>query len=219
MRPPQLEETLRYIESLYAPEDQGLTALRERLTLAGRWGVNVGANEGKILQILLRLCGARKGVEIGALFGYSAVWIARALPENGRLYSIERDPECAKMARLAFEECGVSNKISLIERDAEMALEEVAPEGPFDFVFIDANKSSYVSYLEWSLTNVRSGGLIVADNTLMGGRISATEKPASLSSRQWDELRKFNELVAIDARISSSTIVPTSEGLTVAIRA
>ena len=217
MRAKALSVRQNYIDNLYAPEDAGLAAIRERLITAGRWGVNIGANEGKILQLLIKMSNASKVVEIGTLFGYSGVWIARALPNDGRLFTIERDHECVRHAKKAFEECGVSAKITQLEGDALEVLSRLSSEGPFDLVFIDANKSAYAEYLEWAATNVRSGGLIIGDNTLLGGHVAEPAKPDALSRAQYLEMRKFNDLIANDARFFG-TILPTDEGLTVAIR-
>lgn len=215
MRTKELTTRQKYIESLYAPEDDGLRAIRERLVSAGRWGVNIGGNEGKILQLLMKLTNASRVVEIGTLFGYSGVWIARALPAGGRLFTIERDHECVRMAKKAFEECEVLDRVTLVEGDALEALRDL--EGPFDLVFIDANKQAYPQYLDWAALNVRRGGLIVADNTLLGGHVAEPEKPEQLSRAQYTNMRAFNETIAHDERFFG-TILPTDEGLTVAIR-
>lgn len=215
MRPEALNPRESYIQSLYAEEDEGLKAIRDRLMTAGRWGVNIGAAEGRLMQVLIGMIGAKKVVEIGTLFGYSGVWISRALPADGRLYTIERDHDCVRMARKAFEECGVVGKTQILEGDATDKLKTLESEGPFDLVFIDANKSAYVEYLVWATANVRQGGLIVADNTLLGGVVVENEKPESCSNRQWGEMRKFNELIA-DRTKYDSVIVPTREGLTIA---
>lgn len=213
------EPTIRqkYVDGLYAAEDEGLRAIRDRLVSAGRWGINIGANEGKILQFLISLSNAKKIVEIGTLFGYSGVWMARSLPADGHLWTIERDHEAVRQARKAFEECGVVEKITQVEGDAIDMLNELSSLGPFDLVFIDANKSAYPQYLEWAAKCVRPGGLIVADNTLLGGHVAESEKPESLSRAQYTEMRRFNDLIANDPRFFG-TILPTDEGLTVAIR-
>lgn len=217
MRTREQSSREKYIDALYAAEDTGLQKIRERLVNADRWGINIGASEGKILQLFAKLIGAKKVVELGTLFGYSSVWIARALPEDGRLYTIERDYDSAKKARQGFEDCGVVDKITLLEGEATEKLRQIEGEGPFDMVFIDANKGSYVEYLEWALQNIRKGGLIIADNVLLGGGVAEAEKPENLSNRQWTEMRRFNEMMA-DATQLFGTILPTSEGLSVAIR-
>lgn len=207
----------KYIEGLYAQEDECLRGIRERLVSADRWGINISANEGKIIQFLISLAKAKKIVEVGTLFGYSTVWIARSLPIDGRVWTIERDHEAVRQARKGFEGCGVAEKIVQLEGEAVDLLNGLSAQGPFDMIFIDANKSAYPQYLEWAADHIRPGGLIIADNTLLGGHVAADEKPESLSRAQYTEMRRFNDLIANDARFFG-TILPTDEGLTVAIR-
>jgi predicted O-methyltransferase YrrM len=206
-----------YIESLYAVEDAALASVRERLVTAGRWGVNIGAAEGKLLQVLMRMSNVHKAVEIGTLFGYSGVWIARALPSTGHLWTIERDPMAAHQARQSFADCGVGASVTLLEGEASMKLAELEIHAPFDLVFIDANKSAYPEYLQWAVRFVREGGLIIADNTLLGGAVLANEKPEAMSTKQWSGMREFNLAIADKARFTS-ILLPTGEGLTVAVR-
>ena len=111
-----------YVNKLYANEDQGLTRLRARLMAAGRWGVNIGPMEGKILQLLIAMNHVKSIVEIGTLYGYSTVWMARALPPDGHLHTLEKDPQAAAEARRTFTDCGVSNRITLYEEEALQAL-------------------------------------------------------------------------------------------------
>ncbi|RYZ63902.1 MAG: O-methyltransferase [Proteobacteria bacterium] len=191
--------------------------MRERLVSADRWGINISANEGKIIQFLISLAKAKKIVEVGTLFGYSTVWIARSLPIDGRVWTIERDHEAVRQARKGFEGCGVAEKIVQLEGEAVDLLNGLSAHGPFDMIFIDANKSAYPQYLEWAADHIRPGGLIIADNTLLGGHVAADEKPESLSRAQYTEMRRFNDLIANDSRFFG-TILPTDEGLTVAIR-
>ncbi|HVK61236.1 MAG TPA: O-methyltransferase [Bdellovibrionales bacterium] len=217
MRTSELSPKDKYISSLYPAEDACLEAVKERLVSADRWGINIGSNEGRMLQLFMKMAGVSKAVEIGTLFGYSGVWIARALPAGGILHTIERDHDASRMAKKAFEECGVADRVKLHEGEAIDELEKLASEGPFDMVFIDANKTSYEEYLEWATKNVRKGGLIIADNTLLGGNVIPDEKPEALSNRQYSVMRSFNQKIA-DSSKYFSTIVPTAEGLTVAIR-
>jgi len=217
MRPNEISPTLHYVESLYASEDLVLRQIRERLVNANRWGINIGASEGKILQFLIQLGRVEKAVEIGTLFGYSAVWMARALPANGHLYTIERDHESARQAAKAFEEANLKNKITLLEGEALDVLATLAPKGPFDLVFIDANKSAYVEYLDWAILNLKPGGLVVADNTLLGGHVIHDQKPEALSNRQYHGMREFNSRLAAQESFVSM-ILPTAEGLSVAIK-
>ncbi len=217
MRTPLLSAREQYVEDLFAREDAGLANVRERLLAAGKWGVNIGANEGRILQILLRLMGAKTGIEIGTLYGYSAVWLARALPESGQLYTIERDPEALREAQETFRVCEVNERVTQLSGDATDRLKDVEHLESVDFVFIDANKSGYCSYLQWAERFVRPGGLIIADNTLLGGGVLLAEKPDHISFKQWSEMRRFNASLANENQYLA-TILPTPEGLTVAIK-
>lgn len=225
MRNDQLDSKDLYIKSLYPLKDPGLSGIEQRLRDAGRWGVNVSANEGRLLALLIRLGKVQKAVEIGTLYGYSAVWIARALPENGHLYAIERDPVCVAAAKLGFAECGVGDRVTLFEGDAELELLKIEAQlgqnatgtGCVDLVFIDANKSAYPRYLDWAERCVRPGGLIVADNVFLGGHACQEQKPSNISQAQWSGMREFNARLADPSRFTS-VILPTSEGLTVAIR-
>lgn len=217
MRSTELTPQQKYVDNLYAEEDEGLKAIRERLVSAGRWGVNIGANEGRILQILIRLANVKKVVEVGTLFGYSGVWMARALPTDGHLWTIERDHDAIRHARKAFEECGVMDRVTILEGEAGEKLAALTDQAPFDMIFIDANKSAYVEYLEWATRSVRPGGLIVADNTMLGGGVAEDSKPENLGQRQWSEMRRFNMIMSDKLRYFG-TIFPTTEGLTVAIR-
>jgi predicted O-methyltransferase YrrM len=216
MRPVEQSKSNAYVESLYAVEDSGLENVRKRLEDAGRWGVNIAATEGKTLQLLIKLIDAKKIVEIGTLYGYSTVWMARATT-GGHVFTIERDPICIAEAQTTFLECGIADRVTLLNGDALAELAKLSTRAPFDMVFIDANKSAYVEYLQWATANVRVGGLIVADNTLMRGKIALDEKPAELSNRQWTQMREFNSALA-DGKRYFSTILPTEEGLSVAIR-
>jgi predicted O-methyltransferase YrrM len=207
-----------YVERLTAATDHGLLAIEKRLRSAGRWGVNIGANEGRLLALLIHLSGAKRVVEIGTLFGYSTVWLARALPSDGRVWTIERDAENAANARQGFAECGVSEKIDLIEGDASDKLRELeALRSPVDVVFIDANKSAYLDYLDWAERNLRAGGLIVADNIFLGGAVFSDSKPDHVSQRQWQGMRDFNQRLLNGGKFKSA-FVPTSEGLLVGMR-
>lgn len=206
-----------YIESLAASDDPGLRSIEERLRAAGKWGINIGPNEGRLLSLLTHLSGARKAVEIGTLYGYSTVWIARSLAEGGRLWTIERDPVCAAAARQGFMDCGVDECISLLEGEASERLTELTAEAPFDLVFIDANKSAYPDYLDWAEKNLRPGGLVIADNVFLGGATCEETKPAHVSQKQWQAMRDFNHRLMKGGAFLPA-FIPTSEGLLIGMR-
>jgi predicted O-methyltransferase YrrM len=217
MRDKKIDPVDQYIEALYAHEDDGLKSVRARLVKAERWGVNIGANEGRLLQVLMKLSGVSNALEIGTLYGYSSTWIARALPEGGHLYTIERDPLCAQQARQTFADCKIESRVTLLEGEALEQLEVAKEHGPFDMIFIDANKSSYFEYLRWAEDNLKIGGLLVADNTLLGGHVISPSQPETLSKRQWTEVRRFNQELAKTSKFEA-TMLATPEGMTVAVR-
>ena len=212
----QVTPSIDYIRKLYAPQDallESIDALLARL----RIHINIGAEEGKLLQLLIGLHGARKIVEIGTLAGYSAIWMARALPEDGHLYTINKDPEHIAMAAHFFEQSDVKKRITMLEGDAHDVLPKLNGKGPFDMVFIDADKISYNDYLEWTEAQVRPGGLIVADNTLLFGSMGLAEPPHEVAPATWHAMRLFNERLA-DPQKYFSLLIPTQEGLTVAVK-
>jgi predicted O-methyltransferase YrrM len=214
--PKNVTPDLDYIRKLYAPQDSLLSAIDETLHKLGI-AIHIGAEEGRLLQLLIALHGAKTIVEIGTLAGYSAIWMARALPADGRLYAINKDPEHAAMAEHFFDQSDVRGRITQLQGDAHKVLPTLSAKGPFDMVFIDADKESYNDYLDWAEANVRTGGLIVADNTLLFGTMGLDMPPPGTAPKTWDSMRRFNERLA-DRTKYLSTIMPTQEGLTVAVK-
>ena len=211
--------TTNYINSLFAPEDEKLQSIRLALRQDNKEGINVGPYEGKILNLLVTLSRAKSIVEIGTLYGYSALWMARALPADGKLYCLEVDKENAAKAKALLAKTEVTSKIEVILGDATETLAGLASKGPFDMCFIDANKSGYMDYLEWADQNVRSGGLIVGDNTFLFGNLikDKSNSNSRVSENQIKVMKNFNESLA-DPKKYTSVILPTVEGMTVAIK-
>ena len=163
-----LEEYDRYISGLFAPEDDALRSAREEMLHAGMPEINVSASEGKILHFLARTIGAKRILEIGTLGGYSTIWLARALPPEGKLISLEIDARYAEVARRNLKRANLAEKVQVRIGPALEALSQLVEEedGPFDLVFIDADKVGYVNYLQKAMPLVREGGLVLGDNTL-----------------------------------------------------
>jgi predicted O-methyltransferase YrrM len=207
---------LDYIRKLYAPQDALLAAIDDKLTALGT-AIHVGPEEGKMLQMFIGLYGVKTVVEVGTLAGYSAIWMARALPDTGHVYTINKDPEHIKMARGFIEMSEVAHRISMLEGDARKKLSELDAMGPFDMIFIDADKIHYNEYLDWAETHIRTGGLIVADNTLLFGLVAKDEAPDDIAPTTWANMRRFNERLA-DTEKYFSIMIPTQEGLTVAVK-
>ena len=158
----------RYLSPLFAPEDGSLQAARKVMQREQLPGISVSASEGKLLHVLALLSGAGRILEIGTLGGYSTIWLARALPPEGKLISLEIDPHHADVARHNLERAGLTKKVEVRTGPALEALSRMAAEDgpPFDLIFIDADKDGYVDYLRKALPLLRDGGLVLADNTL-----------------------------------------------------
>jgi predicted O-methyltransferase YrrM len=207
---------LDYIRKLFAPQDALLDSIGQSLPgdLAS-W--QVAADEGKLLQLLIAMRGVKTVVEIGALAGYSAIWMARALPKDGHIHTIGKDPSHNALAREFIGRSEVSHKITLHEGDAHQLLPTLTPRGPFDMVFIDADKISYPDYLDWAEENIRAGGLIVGDNTLLFDTVALESPPEGTAPATWKAMRAFNQRLS-DPKRYISTMIPTAEGMTVAIK-
>lgn len=212
----QASPNLDYIRKLYAAQDSLLLSINETLQKLGL-EIQISPEEGKLLHLLIALKEIKTVVEIGTLAGYSAIWIARALPPDGRIYTIEKNPEHALMARHFFDQSEVKGRITLLEGDAHAQLKSLSAQAPFDMVFIDADKESYNDYLDWAEKNVRTGGLIVADNTLLFDTVALDVPPADMPRATWEGMRRFNGRLA-DPKKYLGVMVPTDDGLTVAMK-
>ena len=204
-----------YIEERFAPQDEALEAALRESRRAGLPQIQVSPNEAKLLQLLAEMVGARRILEVGTLGGYSAIHFGRALPEDGTLISLEIDERHAEVARKNVERAGLSSKVEIRVGDARELLARITEnaEGPFDVVFIDADKEGYPEYLEWALKLARAGSLILGDNTIRGGSIL---DPRDDSARATSE---FNERIAGDPRLSAILLPILREridGLTIA---
>ncbi|WP_027797090.1 O-methyltransferase [Paraburkholderia acidipaludis] len=171
---------------------------------AGLRAINVAPNQGKFLYLLARIQGARRVLEIGTLGGYSAIWLARALPADGTLVTLEAMTANAAVARANLAAAGVSDKVTVVEGLALDSLDRMVEEGvaPFDFIFIDADKSNNPHYLERVLKLSRPGTVIVADNVVRDGRV------ADEAHRDDDVVgvRRYIDMLAHDARLESSAV-------------
>ena len=204
----------QYVQDLFGKEDAVLRAVREGNLAQGLPAIQIEPEAGRMLQFLLTAIKARRVVEIGTLGGYSGIWLARALPEDGRLISLEVDPERAMIARAAFEQAGVGDRAEVRVGHALDNLPTLSAEGPFDAVFIDADKRNYPAYLTWALDNVRLGGLIMAHNAFWYGAVVQAER---LPESDVQGLLAFNRQIAEDPRLMG-VIIPIGDGLSVALR-
>ena len=191
----------RYIDELFAPEDAALTGALERSKAAGLPDIQVSAGQGKFLYLLARMIGARRILELGTLGGYSTIWLARALPEGGKLTTLEYEPKHAEVARANLAAAGLADKVEVVVGAALETLPGVidAADGPFDLVFVDADKLNYPRYLPQIMRGVRSGSLILGDNVIRRGGVLDRESrdPNAMGARA------FNALLAEDDRLEA----------------
>ena len=209
----------RYIAETVVPSDAALDAAVEASTKAELPAIAVTPNQGKLLQIYARLVDARRILEIGTLGGYSTIWLGRALPEDGQLISLELNPKHAEVARESIERAGLSKKIEIRIGPALDTLPKLASEakGPFDLIFIDADKASIPEYFNWSLKLSRPGSLIIVDNVVRKGAVIE----ANSSDQDVQGVRRLNEMLANEKRVTATTIQTVGskgyDGFTVAL--
>jgi predicted O-methyltransferase YrrM len=200
-----------YVSRLFAAEDDILVSLREEADRTGLPPIAVSPDTGRLLQVLLASVGARRVLEVGTLGGYSAIWMARVLPPNGSLLSIEVDPAHAAFAGRHVRRAGLDHLVEIRVGRALDVLPSLDGER-FDAIFLDADKEPLPTYFEWGLRLVRRGGLIIADNALWGGKV--------LDGRVTDEatrgVRELNRRMATDPRVLG-ILVPTHDGVAIAV--
>lgn len=200
-----------YVASLFAPEDEVLVSLREEADRTGLPPTAIAAETGRLLQVLLTAIGAVKVLEVGTLGGYSAIWMARALVPGGALVTIEREERYAELAERYVRRAGLESVVTVRRGRALDVLPALDGER-FDAVFLDADRTPLPTYLEWSLRLIRPGGLIIADNALLGGRVP---NPA-LDDEETRAVREFNRRLATDPRLAA-IVIPAHDGLAVAV--
>jgi predicted O-methyltransferase YrrM len=193
-----------YIANLFIAPDFALEAALDSSKAAGLPAINVSPAQGKLLYMLARMQGARTILELGTLGGYSTIWLARALPPEGRLLSLEIDPKRAEIASANVARAGLTSVVEIRLGRAEDTLQQLLTEGrePFDLIFIDADKTGYAEYLKWSLKLARLGTLIIADNVVRKGAVA---DPTSTDDNV-QGIRKFNELLAAEKRVTTTVI-------------
>jgi len=200
-----------YISSLFAREDELLISLREEADRTGLPPISISPDEGRLLQVLLRAINAKRVLEVGTLGGYSAIWMARALPRDGELLSIELDPDHAAFATRYIARAGLASRVRIRVGRALDVLPALDGE-LFDAVFLDADKEPLPTYLDWALRLVRPGGLIMADNALWGGKVI----DPNIDDAATRAVREFNQRFASEPRLTG-IVVPTHDGVAIGI--
>ena len=198
------QEVDDYVGALFNLHDDELEAVLASSAQAGLPAINVAANQGKLLQLLAQSTGARRVLEIGTLGGYSTLWLARALPGEGELVTLEFDPTHAAVARSNVARAGRSSMVRVIEGAAGDLLAQMidAKEAPFDFVFIDADKEGYPEYFALTMQLAHAGTMIVADNVVRAGAVA----DANNEDPRVAGVRRFLDAVAADERVSATVL-------------
>ncbi len=209
----------KYISDLFIQPDEALTAAEESHRLENLPPINVSPNLGRLLYFFVKLTNAKKILEVGTLAGYSTIWMARSLPKDGRIITLEIDPHHADVARKNIDRAGLSSVVEILEGKAIDLLPQLVNEkaGPFDMIFIDADKPPYTEYFEWALKLSRSGTLIIADNVIRDGKV--------LDPNHSDEMvqgaQRFNQALAANNRVVATILqtigVKEYDGMAIAI--
>jgi caffeoyl-CoA O-methyltransferase len=201
-------ELLDWLAAVHAPHDAVLQRAFDAPSAHGMPAIQLGPSEGKALELLLKLAGARRVVEVGTLAGYSAIRAARALPADGHVHTVEFDPKHARVARENVAAAGFADKITVHEGSGLDVLPRLVRFGPFDAVFIDADKGNYDGYGRWAARNTRPGGLLVGDNAFFFGRLLEDSPEAAAMRRFHEEAREFFDTVCL----------PTPDGMLLGVR-
>ncbi|MFF9624535.1 O-methyltransferase [Streptomyces griseosporeus] len=198
-----------YFNDLLVEEDDVLRAALTDTAAADLPAIQVAPNQGKLLHLLARIQGARTILEIGTLAGYSTIWLARALPEGGRLVTLEADEHCAAVAAANIARAGLDHVVDIRVGKAldTLPLLEREGVGPFDLVFIDADKPANPEYLDWSLKLTRPGSVIIGDNVVRDGAVTDPTSP----DPRVQGVRRFTELISQHPRLTATTLQTVGE--------
>lgn len=199
-----------YIAEHLLPRDSALEAALAASDAAGLPSIAVTPNQGKLLELLVRIHKAHSILELGTLGGYSTIWLARGLPADGRLVTLEREPRYAEVARESISSAGLGDRVEIRVGPALETLPELHAEGagPFDLIFIDADKQNYVGYLQWSLRLSRVGTVIVGDNVVRAGAIvdPNADDPSFGDDGVAARVRDFYELLSTEPRVDATAV-------------
>jgi len=207
------EKISQYITELFTYQDETLRYVKNETPERGLPAISIQHEEGRFLQFLVRTCNAKNALEIGTLGGFSGIWIARGLSPGGRLITLEKEQQHAEVAQEHFNLAGVNDRVEIRVGEAQALLNDLNNEGPFEFVFIDADKTRYNDYFTWGIQNTRHGGVIAAHNAFRGfsSRGGYKNDPSSQA------ILTLNRKISSDPRVIS-TIYPAGDGTLVAVK-
>jgi len=201
-------EIIAHVDQLHAAHDAALQAAFAAPERAGMPAIMVSPSEGRLLELLLRMVGASRVVEVGTLAGYSAIRMARALPADGKIWTVEADPKHAEVARRNVAAAGLDKQVEVVTGKAFDVLPTLERHGPFDAVFLDADKQHYDRYAEWALQNLRPHGLLLGDNAFFFGKL-LDDGPGAAAMRRFHELLRDH---------CDSVCIPTPDGLALGLK-
>lgn len=207
------DNKLEYIKNLYARDFSDLNQIEFSTE---KPGMQIGSDEGKLLFLLIKMKGVKKILELGTFLGYSTIWMAKALPNDGKITTVEKNKDYIAKAKENFKNCDVGDKIDILHGDAIDILPTLHGKS-FDMIFIDANKSKYLSYLDFAEKFLKKNGLLVADNTLLFDTVY-NDKITSFNKKIVADMREFNIRLA-DKEKFCSILLPTQSGFTIVLKA
>lgn len=206
-----------YLDKVFGQEDNFLKNIKKSAKDEGVERMQISAHEGRILQFLVQLSKAKKVVEIGTLYAYSTLHIARALPEGGRVFTLDISSERHKKSQQILKTSKDGKKIKWMTGPALNSLKLIEKSAPFDMLFIDADKEAYMKYLQWGEKHLKPRGLLVADNTFLFGAVYGSPDFRSPRDKTTETMKKFNRRISHSVHWEGA-LIPTEEGLSVAIK-
>lgn len=207
-------KSYEYIEKLSENESPDKIAARKNSESLGLGAISLSKAEAQILQFLVMMTDAVKVIEIGTLTGLSALYILECLKTNGQLWTLEKSPEHALLAKTVLKDYIHKGQCRVLIGDAITELASLVAEGPFDAIFIDGNKAAYLDYFQWAVANVKIGGVIVADNVFLAGSVWGDTSSQKFSDKQIKVVNDMNQMAFKDKNLKA-VVLPTEEGLLV----
>ncbi len=214
---PITEQLFDYIVENFSEEDDLLRSLPADAAKQGVPMIHISPEQGKFLQVLMKAANARRVIEVGSLFGYSTIWLARALPADGKLITLELNPLHAQVTRRNVERAGLASKVEVRQGPAAESLAQMTDKASYDLAFIDADKPGYITYLDHLLRLVRPGGIIIGDNASAAGNVWQWKNNLGANADEYIKvIHAFNHRMATDPRLTS-VLVPISDGMCVGV--
>lgn len=214
MRSSVVDNKINYIRETFTKEDDILLRIKDEAKATNR-PININPEDGKLLELLIKMSNTKTILEIGTFLGYSTIWLARSINDDGFIYTIEKDETSYTKAKQNFIEAGVDRKIKILEGTAENILPQLTVQ--FDMIFIDAEKNHYLDYLNYCEKLLKKGGILVADNTLLSGAVYSDELPYRIRKSTKDNMIKFNKILANNDKYTS-ILIPAEDGITISIK-